>query len=114
MLDHGFDDPPEIVFGFPAKFCPRFAGVALENANFDRPKQFRARDDKFAVVQAGEAECQFAQLAHRMGFASRHDEIVGLLLLERGMDGPHIVRGITPVALGFEISQLRLASQPAA
>ena len=53
------------------------------------------------------AERQLDELTYRMGLAGRQHVVVGLLLLE---DAPHaldIVAGVTPVALGVEVAEIK-------
>ena len=63
-------------------------------------------------VEADVAEGDLHELAHRVAHAGRHDEVVGLILLQHQPHRAHVVAGKPPVALCVEVAEAEVIGQP--
>ena len=107
----------------PAEFSTSLGGVAEENIDLGRSEVTLVDFDEHAPARlvdpllggslsrpsdpmSGPFEGALHELAHRIGFSSRQNEVVGLILLQ---DHPHalsIVACVAPVTLGVEVAEI--------
>jgi hypothetical protein len=109
----------------PAKLAPRFRWVAYQIVHFRRAEVPRIHFDQDSPgarldaalglslslplnLPAGVGKGLFYELSHRMGLTCRENIVIWLGLLK---DKPHafdIIACVPPVALGIEISKIKL------
>ena len=108
---------------FPPQLSPGFAGIAKQRVNLGRPKVARvkrhnalaASADPFLLPpkalpfqrNADSCRCRIHELTDRVLFAGSDYVVLWLGLLQHEPLRFHVVSGMTPIALGIEISQIQ-------
>src|SRR5215204_4400575 len=93
--------------GLPPDPLPSLRRIANQEVYFSRPVEPRVVGDEVAIVEIDRLERDLAQLPDGPGFAGRDHVIVGIVLLKHPPHRIDVVAGESPIAAGFEISELQ-------
>src|SRR5205807_8055413 len=112
-VNHQADQLLEGHPGLPPEFLPRPGRVGDEVLDVDRPEVSRFDFDIPAPIEADIPECLFHKLLHRVTLSRPEDIIVRTLLLKHQPHAFHILRRVSPVAPGVEVTQVQVLLPPA-
>ena len=109
--DHHDGEFLETNFRLPAQSLLRFARVADQELDLGRTIVARIDLDVLFPVQTHMAEGHIQEFANGVRFVGGNDVVVGLFLLEHQPHGFHVFLGVTPIAFGVEVSEVKFLLQ---
>src|ERR1035437_5480828 len=111
-IHHFFDQLPKRMLRRPTQGGPCFRCVPDQQVDFRRATEPLGGRDELTVIQTNFRESEVTELTDRVGFARRHDIIIGARLLQHQMHGANVIGGVAPVALRLQISDFEAFREP--
>src|SRR5574344_703266 len=107
-VDHHLHQLVEPDGRLPAELALRLRGVAEKLIDFGRTQIARVAFDVLLPVEIHAGKGLLEKLLHRVHFAGRENELVGLVVLQDLPPSLDIVAGIAPVAQGIDVAHVEL------
>ena len=101
----------KVYSGFQPSWFFGFGGVADEHMFLGGAIKLGIDHNVVFVVEVGVSKGLFAELANGVSLARSDNVIVRFLLLQHRVHGPDVIFGVTPVALGVEVTEFQFGLQ---